>query len=319
MINVAKKLNKKTLWIFLHIPKTGGNTLVAHIRIHFKIEEVLFLYKRNTGIPRQDVEKYIQSIPDSRRNKIKIIVGHHAYYGIDKYFPNKEVKYFTFLRSPVQQIISRYNFRLMVPMGDRAPLGEGAFERSKQEFYSQGNLLSFEQWYLKNEKDLVLKYFLPLKYFNKLNLKISEKMFEDTKNVLDKFYFVGLTENPEDFYFIYHELGIKSFLPKQNISKQYFKPGQKKYAEIQSLILKSDKYDQKFYEHGKIFNIKFKKSYKNFHQVTKITARIKLNIFLNKALIDIYKIGKKLFGKYLFYSKLVKKIEHFYKKILNAI
>ena len=50
------------------------------------------------------------------------------------------------------------------------------------------------------------------------------KELKKLKEILNKFYFVGIKENPDDFLFIYHLFGRNKFSQNINISDKYFIP-----------------------------------------------------------------------------------------------
>ena len=159
--------NKWPLYIFVHVPKCAGISFRIHIENNFRSEEILkiyckqrietengesiFLYNRN------DIDNYLKSLTERQRDKIKVIYGHDVYYGIHKYF-DKEPRYFTFLRNPVDRAISLYNFKrwtatdpdyykkYIIPV---APSPETRLKEMREEVFENGNLLSFESWFEK--------------------------------------------------------------------------------------------------------------------------------------------------------------------------
>jgi hypothetical protein len=95
--------------IFLHIPKTAGSTFKSIIKKNYKKKEIYELYSPNT---KASLEK-LKIMSDDEKRKIKIICGHVG-YGIHRYLPQRCL-YVTFLRDPVQRIVSHYYFVLAKP------------------------------------------------------------------------------------------------------------------------------------------------------------------------------------------------------------
>ena len=129
------KKKDKYLYIFLHVPKTGGTTFSNHIEHSLKRSEIF-----STSKLRYD---HITSRVD--KEKVKVVIGHASYYGIHKLFPGKVPRYILFLRDPAERIVSSYNFDM----------------RNRR-----GKIIPFWKWYssqLKNET----VYFLDLKFRGK--------------------------------------------------------------------------------------------------------------------------------------------------------
>lgn len=95
-------MNRKQTLIFLHIPKTAGSTF-SSILAHLYPERIYSSY---------DFAKatQFQSIPESQRTEIALLQGHFA-YGIHNYIPHSS-QYITFLRNPVERIVSFYYYIL---------------------------------------------------------------------------------------------------------------------------------------------------------------------------------------------------------------
>lgn len=121
--------NNKT-YIFLHIPKTGGSSLVSLIEMNYKQSEVFSNGRESYKIfgddwkvvPFQErqaaVEKKFKSLSKAKRNAYKIVIG-HMNYGWHEYLDN--AAYTTYLREPVGRVISLYKY---IARRDRMELSE---------------------------------------------------------------------------------------------------------------------------------------------------------------------------------------------------
>ena len=104
VMNVASEMNDEKL-IFLHIPKTAGTSLRALIEQAYSPEECLFLYSQFEP----DVFAAIQqALP-----KAKVLYG-HVCYGVHETL-GISAKYVTFLRNPIDRIVSFYSHNARSP------------------------------------------------------------------------------------------------------------------------------------------------------------------------------------------------------------
>jgi hypothetical protein len=129
--------NKKPLYIFLHVPRTGGTSLNDVLLRGLGKNEVFF-----SGGPKEPLHKRIFRINDP--NKLKAIIGHRTYYGFHKFFSNKKPKYILFVRDPAERLVSHYNFQMK----------------------SLNELIPFLKWY-KFQRKNDMTHFLSQKYLGK--------------------------------------------------------------------------------------------------------------------------------------------------------
>lgn len=92
-------LNDYNTIFFLHIPKTGGNSIYAHLK------EILPDRKH---LKTTHNENFLDSIEDIVHSDL--ISGHQFYPFID--ILKKPVFVFTFLRNPYERVISAYEYIL---------------------------------------------------------------------------------------------------------------------------------------------------------------------------------------------------------------
>lgn len=269
------KINKNNvLWIFLHLPKSGGTTFNGHLAKHLK-EEFFHLDSRESR------KKFLELTPE-QKNKIRVLAGHETYFGIHKHFPNKKPRYITFIRNPAERLVSQYN-----------------------RIATQSKEISIEKWFDKYSKNETVNFFnsrykgfarkspekrkliIPLVEINKkfkgdfLRMQKIKSIFgffssdmkklENAKKLLDKCWFVGITENlDKDLKFLFKEIGVSIKYKNLRVSGKKStwknklilekKPAEKKARlkeELRKTIYKQNPLDLELYEYAKEVNEKF--------------------------------------------------------------
>lgn len=263
---------KTPIYINLHIPKTAGYTFRYHITKNLRSDEQLLLDYEFLGLdlfnPPLDYDIYkkaafklIKSIPREKREKIKIIHGHAVPFGVHELF-DRDPKYFTFVRNPVERTVSIYNHLSYLNSIE-------GHEKRKYAYYEKyllvaGNDPGFDVWLTKKYKsDIQYKHFSLsgyLREFGYLRGKISQNSINDS---LCKFYFLGLTENfsDESLYF-FKKIGMCKYFIDQNISHKKFVIGNK----VMKRIVESNKFDKFLYLQATKLNSHFKEANPEFQK-----------------------------------------------------
>ena len=307
------------LYIFMHIPKCGGTSLTYHFKKEIKSEKRIRLqypiYLTKVKVWGQNLklgckynsEKVLKSLSEEEKAKIKIIYGHDVYYGIHKHF-NRPYKYFCFIRNPIPRIISHYNYVITTFVKNHEKWGESErkeekiiLESIRRQILENGKITPFKKW-LKTTRyqDNWITKFLSIRGFG-----------EKPEEILNKFYFIGITENyGEDVLFLYSLLGINKFYENQNISHKYFSPEEE---EIKLLSNKSEK-DLELYKLAKKRNRKFKIENKDFQKIINKMRKKKMvikpiTIESEKIMNKLYKISSFLRKKSSPYSYVLDKIK----------
>ncbi len=304
---------KSILYIFLHVPKTGGSTMKQHIIQNFKKDEVfLFDYKvwKNKG----GIKPIFDNLTDQQKKRIKIILGHGAYYGVHKFF-DKEPRYILFLRSPINRVLSSYNYNIDEMLKKKRK--KERLDEKLKHMLKNNRIISFLDFVRYENLNNFVTKFLIIQLFNQsikskdlrteIRLtKVRKKDFKKIKEYLKKFYFIGMTENQEDFLFVYYLLGIRKFYFNQNISKKHFILQNK---AIKKEIVEKNKWDIKVYKYGLELNKKFKQTFNFEDIVLKIKIkRILLIFFVDFCRIiktNVYRSSYYIRQKSKFYSRFV--------------
>ncbi|PXF46625.1 hypothetical protein BWQ96_03614 [Gracilariopsis chorda] len=115
---------KKPLYIFLHLHKTGGNSLKDALYSFAKKNNFTLYHTCHPAYPdsrftawyfnrhknSQDTDCNLDDLAKlrpSKLNAIDMIMG-HQYFGAHHFFPEREVRYFTFVRHPLRRKISHF-------------------------------------------------------------------------------------------------------------------------------------------------------------------------------------------------------------------
>lgn len=303
--------DKKPIYIILHVPKTGGTTIFNSCINNLKNDEILYLdpkNKRKSVEKREVVEKKISQLTKKQKNKYKVIFGHSAYFGIHVFFPTREPKYITFLRNPVDQVLSRYNY--LRTLTENGELLKNSSRSLTFSVTKNSKLLSFNDWLQDDSlfRNISTK-FLSHQFFNGHTKESDEKKLIEVKKILKKFYFIGLTENQNDFMFVFSLLKFNKFFPRQNVSKKYFIP--KDYRKTKQSILAKNRVDQSLYEFALKLNKNFKEKNNNYYTTVR-RAQIKKMIFLPPFFLfyyiikNLYKISAKIKKKSRIYTKIIR-------------
>jgi hypothetical protein len=91
--------------IFLHIPKTGGSTLSKILEHHYSRAQTVTL--DGPKIAR------FKTLPAAERGRYRLIQG-HLHFGVHRFIPRAST-YITFLRRPVERVLSFYHYARSTP------------------------------------------------------------------------------------------------------------------------------------------------------------------------------------------------------------
>jgi Sulfotransferase family len=101
----AKAIPNEHCLVFLHVPKTGGQTVRSALIWNFPESERIHL-----DILDRPLDEAMNSIPLERRSHARLVWGHIP-YGIHLYMPQR-CEYFTILREPIARVVSVYKYIL---------------------------------------------------------------------------------------------------------------------------------------------------------------------------------------------------------------
>ncbi len=91
------------LLFYIHVPKTAGTTMKMIIEWLYRWPEIFWVNKA------QPIEEKVNQLNEKQIRNLKIVAGHRP-YGMHQYFPAEDYQYFTFIREPVDRVISQYYY-----------------------------------------------------------------------------------------------------------------------------------------------------------------------------------------------------------------
>jgi hypothetical protein len=205
-------VSRSDLFVFLHVHKTAGTTFGANLMENFRDEECLPLYARRIGLELTDgmtsqgwdaekIEAYVAALA---RPEVRLVHGHMVYWGVHEPFgPSRRPYYLTFLRDPVERVISLYYYHLR---------GAGVWHREIAD-----NGWSIEEWLERSRmlwrRDGQVRQLLWHAHGEVLrDDALTAAHLEEAQRLLGRFDFVGTTETFEQAALtLYGRLGLRRF------------------------------------------------------------------------------------------------------------
>ena len=218
--------------IFLHLPKTAGQTLVHIMKRQYGPDAVLSLYSSSFG-------EELRMMPRQQTDTIRLIIG-HLYFGVHSFFPGLSI-YLTMLRDPVDRIISHYYFVRSNPTHYLYSLAQ---QTSLAEFIVSCNRLepNNDQTRLLAGKD----------YLPDSGECTQEMLPMAKKNLQEHFSVVGLTEEFDVSLLLFkHILNWKTpFYVRRNVTRQ--RPRKEEISKKTLAVIEQyNKLDMELYHYGK--------------------------------------------------------------------
>lgn len=221
--------------IFMHIPKTAGTTLRGIIEREYS--EIAYGYG---GFKEEynSLSRYM----GSRASDLQCIIGHIP-FGIHSYY-NRNFHYITFIREPIDRVISLYYYRLYNKK--YLPAEDIGLEKFLSNYYTQA--CNLQTKFLSRDVDIADMVSLEnfIKYKNEV-----KPDFEKAINNLERYFTVGVTD-----YFnisislIGRELGWNK-LDYQEKNINLVTPGRKELSKgLIELIKEKNSLDMKLYSYA---------------------------------------------------------------------
>jgi hypothetical protein len=196
-------MQHKQIYIFTHIPKTGGTSLRVHFQKHM-IDQQEFIHLATKGhkwAREKGLRRYSERSKESRQ-QAKVILGHEVDYKTKEHVPDLKPIEIVIFRNPQQWEISRFN--------------QVMNSRHKQ----NKELYTFKRW-LKVEKchsqfDWFVKNYLKVDIINSPVSYAAKKQI--LNQALKEFKYVCFTNQLDSFgKYIANILQIPILIKKENV------------------------------------------------------------------------------------------------------
>ena len=238
--------------VFIHVPKTAGTTVRSVIRTSEPGDRSQRpgpnVFKGAGGADPKTLERLRDAPHTLRLDGVRVLLGHQP-FGISEYleraFPEREFRYFTFLRDPVERSVSHYFEVLRQPRrvfedgepGDElAPLPPGTtFHDAMKAGYLHDNLQT--------------RMLSGVEPFG----PVTDDMLERAKrNVRDRFALVGLTERlDESLVLAKQRLGFRSILVASQRVNTNRPRGSEVPEEVRGAAERHNRYDIELYRYAR--------------------------------------------------------------------
>lgn len=225
--------NKQLPLIFVHVPKTGGQTVIALVDHHFNIQDICpaYFYYNMDLQPKENLPYY------------KLLRGHFFYSQV-RHLQGKKI---TFLREPVKRALSEHRFWFRYNRGPQP----NALMRFH--FLPEGDPL----YVMSNHQCLFLSSFDP----RDPTVTIKQHLESAKANLENDFWFVGITEDLDNgMRTLYSMLGWgdPGPIPRKNATK----PTNEKFSdELLNGIRQRNWADIELYQFAKqLYTTRFAKS-----------------------------------------------------------
>lgn len=237
----------KHLYLFHHVGKCAGTSLVQAFGCTGRQGICLgFQCKTRAEVRRSARRQLVQHrISPSR---LKVFFGHRVYYGLHQLCPQPS-RYFTFLREPIERVISLYNYHCDIALNP----SHQHFERDRLRLLRNDRLISFNEWFDTQYTGNHLIRFLYFAMEGEL-VHVPEPMTEmhlaAAKRFLDLCWFIGFTETSEqDIPLVCQAVGVAAPKQRANVSRQHLDDSERK--RVAKYLEEKDVLDMRLFEYAK--------------------------------------------------------------------
>lgn len=167
------------VYVFLHVPRTGGSTLTGHLALHLDLDRELVQIGRASNRRREEAGlPHPADWPLDRRRGIRVLIGHGTDARSGEIAAGRRPRLMTLLRDPAAWMVSRYNFHASRDEGEAG----------------------FWDWYGRRK---------PNEMHRRMRRLLGTESHRDMTGALRDFWFVGVTEHlDDDLPHVFEEIGV---------------------------------------------------------------------------------------------------------------
>lgn len=294
MNNLGKDSEKRIIF-FLHIPKTAGTTFRYIIQYQYQPSAIYELYDHS--VPHSQRLNEIVNLSDSRKQQLQIVNSHFG-FGLHEFLP-RPYTYITFLRNPIDRVVSMYYYLHRTRNSQTNPLPPDLSLQDYVQTYQgvQNGMTKYLSGVMFKDQiaDKSPQFIGNSQCMDEAQLELAKK------NLKEHFKVIGLAEKfDESLILLKKTLGWKIPLyDKNNVSKS--RPSTRDVSkDVLKLIEQSNEFDVQLYEYGKqIFEdlinhqgTSFKREVDEFKEVnksSKVKFYFRARTFYNRVLHRTYK------------------------------
>jgi hypothetical protein len=194
------------LFLFAHLPKTGGQTLRNCFRRHLEFHRE-FIHLGPFG--ENDAAKLgllpFEQRPVEERARAKVILGHRVTHQTHLLVPGKLPRYVLFLRDPAELLVSLYNFEMRYQRPADQPV------------------VPFEKWYKDGRRANFITNFLLVHFLQSKKRLSAAAALPLINSALEKFWFVGCSEFlDDDAPLLLSRIGVPQDLERSNVAGVHY-------------------------------------------------------------------------------------------------
>ena len=225
----------QSLYVFVHLSKTGGTTLYKHLRRYLSSEKELVYLGPEGDLERKRLGRPpLEDRPEKDRKRVRVLIGHKVTIRTLDLVPWREPRLIFFIRHPVRRMISKYNYQMYLA--------------GKQDYP-----VPFDQWRAELKPNAWDTAFWLCRRFLELPPKeireVSARQ-EIARQLLHQFYYVSTTERlDKDAAPLLSEMGIPTEMRRENVGGRDHRVILKATPEIDSTIAKEFASEMDFYRY----------------------------------------------------------------------